>query len=80
MTNINITVGNHYLPNIYENFYYPTVDLADLEEVEYCAEECCGIYLDMHTDAFHALCPDLTDEEIAEACFYTIEEVVNYGI
>lgn len=75
MTSIIITIGNRYLPNIRENFYHPSLDICDLEELEYCVDECCGIYLDLYADAIHGMCPDRSDEEIAEACFYIIEEV-----
>lgn len=77
MKNIIITIGNDYLPGITEDFYHPFVDITDLEEIDYIIDECCGIYLDLHNDLIQALTPNYTREEIAEACFYLIEEVPN---
>ena len=72
---IKVTVENAYLHNLKEEFYCIDVDMSDFEEVEMAAEECCGEYLDMHADAINATCPDVSFEEVAEACSYIIEEV-----
>ena len=71
MSNILITVGNKYLPSVTETFYHPMVDMTDLEEMGYLANESCGIYLDLYSDAMPK---DIDSETIAEACFYSIEE------
>lgn len=75
MSNVIITIGNEYFPSIFEKFYHPMVDMFDTEELEYIVDECCGQYLDYHGDLIRALTPDLDSEELAEACFYIIEEV-----
>lgn len=72
MNTIKVTVGNGFVPNLIEEFI-THVELSDLDEVEMAAEECCGEYLDMHSDVWHTL--DANFETIAEACYYTIEEV-----
>jgi hypothetical protein len=51
------------------------MDILDLEEIEYCAQEAMGIFLDEHSDIWHTL--DVPFEEIAESCEYIIEEVNN---
>lgn len=73
---IKITVTNSFFPGIVETFHCIDVDLNDLQEVEYCAEECMGQYLDMHGDLIYAKTPDVDSEVIAEACDYMIEEVI----
>lgn len=70
-----VTVRNRFLVGVVEEFHCIDVDFSDLEELEYCADECCGEYLEMHSDIIKQDLPDLTDEIIAEACSYTIEEV-----
>ena len=70
-----VTVLNSFLPGIIEEFICRDVDFSDLQELEYCAEECCGEYLNMHHDVIRINLPDLTDETIAEECNYMIEEV-----
>jgi hypothetical protein len=72
MLNIKVTVGNDYAPHIIEEFF-TRVDIKDIDEVEACAAECCGQYLDMHGDIWYMV--DVDMEEIAEACWYMIEEV-----
>lgn len=72
MNTVKITVGNSFAHNLTEEFL-TRVDLSDLDEVEMAAEECCGEYLDMHSDLWNTLDVDL--EVIAEECFYIIEEV-----
>lgn len=75
MSCLKVTVSNNYLPHIIESFYCIRVDISDPDEVEMCADECCGNYLDMHHDIIIANCPDIASEELAEACYYIIEEV-----
>jgi hypothetical protein len=72
MHTIKITVGNSFAHNLTEEFI-TRVDLSDLDEVEMAAEECCGEYLDMHSDLWHTL--DVDFEMIADECHYIIEEV-----
>ena len=76
MGTIKVTVANGYL-NIVEEFICNNIDTSDKEEMEYCAEECCAKFLDMHHDIINAKCPDLDMETIEENCFYMIEEVVD---
>ena len=78
LTNILVTVRNKFMPNISENYWCPFVDLSDLQEVENCANECCGNFLDTHGDIIYAMLGDVPFEQIAEACYYTIEEVTNH--
>lgn len=73
ITNICISITNPYAIGVSENFYYPSVDISDKEEMDYCADEACGIYLDMHGDIWNTLSTPF--ETIAEACEYIIEEV-----
>ena len=72
MNTIKITVGNSFAHNLTEEFI-TRVDLSDLDEVEMAAEECCGEYLDMHSDLWHTL--DVDFEMIVDECHYIIEEV-----
>ena len=73
MNIIKVTVGNSYVHNIIEEFICSNIDISDAEEIEYCAEECCGQYLDMHGDIINSL--DVDWDIFAEACYYMIEEV-----
>ena len=74
MKNIKITVGNHFIPNVFETFI-TYADITDLIEMEYVANECCGKYLDMHGDIYNSVLPDVDWDAFSEACFYSIEEV-----
>lgn len=73
MSIIKITVMNDYICNTRETYVY-SVDITDKEEIDAIAEECCGNFLDNHNDVFNTL--DIDFETFAEACTYTIEEVV----
>ena len=75
MNIIKVTVGNSYLHGLIEDFICSNVDTSDTEEMDYCAEECIGAYIDMHGDAIFALAPDVDSEELYEACYYEIEEM-----
>ena len=79
MNQIKVTVGCDYFPGICEDFI-TFVDTSDLEEMEMAADECCGEYLDLHGDLIHALTPDVEWEDLAESCWYIIEEVASNGI
>lgn len=72
MKMLKITVLNGYL-NIIEEFFCRDVNISDPEEVECCAQECCGQYLDMHSDIINTI--DADWDSIADACNYIIEEV-----
>lgn len=71
---VKVTVTNKYLRQT-EVFICRDVDISDMNEVEYCAEECCGAYLDMHHDVIRMECPDISSEEIEEACEFIVERV-----
>jgi len=75
MNAIKVTIGNSYLHGLIEEFICDRVDITNKEEMEYCAEECVGAYLDMHADVIFAKLPDVNSDEIYDACYYTIEEV-----
>lgn len=75
ITNIIITITNPYAPNISESFYYPCIDILDLAEIEYCAEEAMGVFLDEHGDIWNTL--DVPFDKIVDSCEYIIEEVSN---
>ena len=77
MRAIKVAVGNRFIPSVIEEFICFDVDISDKNEMEYCAEECCGQYLDMHGDIYNAVLADVDWETFAEACYYTIEEVSN---
>lgn len=76
MNTIKVTVGNHFFHGVIEEFICSKVDISDLEEMEYCAEECVGQYMDMHEDMARGYCPDISYEDLVEACYYSIEEVI----
>lgn len=76
MNTIKVTVSNGFFHGIIEEFYCSNIDTSDLQEMEYCAEECCGQYLELHGDLICAMTPDVNFETIAQACTYLIEEVV----
>lgn len=73
MGTIVVTVGNRYLHGITEEFICRNVDVSDYDEMEYCAEECVGEYLDMHADVIHSL--DVSYDALYDECYYSIEEV-----
>ena len=75
MGTIKVTVVNGYLYDIVEEFICYNVDVSDKEEMEYCAEECCAKFLDMHHDALNVI--DADWETIEEHCAYMIEEVID---
>ena len=77
MGSIKVTVMNGYLYGIIEEFLCNNVDVSDKEEMEYCAEECCAKFLDMHQDVISARCADLDWETIEDSCVYLIEEVID---
>ena len=74
MNKVIITVGNNYIPFITEE-YETRVDMTDLAEINMAVSECCGHYLEVHEDIYHASCPDLTWDDFIEGIFYMIEEV-----
>ena len=73
MATVKVIVGNEYAHELLEEFI-THVDISDLAEVEMCASECMGAYLEMHEDVWHTL--DVSFDTIADACFYSIEEVI----
>lgn len=74
MNSIIVTVKNRYLHGISEEFLCSAVDVSDLNEMEYCAEECCGAFLDMYESTFARECPDVEWDSFVEACYYSIKE------
>lgn len=77
MGTIKVTVTNGYIFNVVEEFICNNIDVSDKEEMEYCAEECCAKFLDMHRDIINVKCADVDQEELEENCFYMIEEVID---
>ena len=75
MNAIKVTVGNSYLHNLTEEFICYQVDTTNKEEMDYCAKECVGAYLDMHADVIFAKVSDIDSDKIYDACYYMIEEV-----
>ena len=73
MGTIKITVGNSYLHGIQEEFICSNVDIADLDEVDYCVSECVGQFLENHEDIFNQL--DISYDKRVDSCCYIIEEV-----
>ena len=78
MGSIKVTVGNSYLFSVIEEFICSNIDISDKEEMEYCAEECVGQYLEMHNDIINTL--DADWDSVVEACYYSIEEVNSYDL
>ncbi len=78
MGSIKVTVGNSYLFSVVEEFICTNVDILDKEEMEYCAEECVGQYLEMHNDLINIL--DADWDSVVEACYYSLEEVSSYDL
>jgi hypothetical protein len=74
---LKVTVTNTFIPKLKEEFICHNVDITDKDETDYCAEECCGIFLDMHGDEIQRNCPDVDWDTIAEKCSWMIEEVRN---
>ena len=73
MVTVKVTVGNELTPGLVEEFI-TRVDISDLAEVEMCASECMGVYLEMHEGVWPTI--DASFDVIADSCFYTLEEVV----
>ena len=69
MDTIKVVVGNPHLHGVKEEFICSQVDVSSYSEMEYCAEECVGAYVDMYSRFF-----DQNAEAIND-CWYTIEEV-----
>lgn len=74
MANVRITVTNKYLPAAGAVYIHRNVDISDFDEIDYCAEESCGRYLNAYRDQLFAVNPELDWETIAAACEYLIEE------
>ena len=74
MATVKVTVGNEFAQGLIEEFI-TQVDISDLAEVEMCASECMGAYLEMHEGVWATI--DASFDVIADACFYTLEEVVD---
>lgn len=74
MKNITVTVKNSFLNGVKEVFDCRDLDITDLEEVQYCIDECCGIYLDKHLDKILKMFPTISPEIVAMECDYILEE------
>lgn len=72
---IKVTVTNRYMVGLSEEFICRDVNIVDKDETDYCAEECCGVFLDMHGNEIQRNCPDVDWDTIAEKCSWMIEEV-----
>ena len=72
MGTIKVTVSNSYFHGVQEEYLCKNVDISDLAEMEYAAEECVGAYMDAHSDIAHSI-TDLDMETIESECFYMIE-------
>ena len=73
MATVKVTIGNYLAKGLIEEFM-TKVDIADLAEVEMCAPECIGAYLEMHEGVWPTI--DASFDAIVDACFYSIEEVI----
>ena len=73
MTSIKVTVKNTFLNGVEEVFDCRGLDLSDFDEVQYCIDECCGIFLERHMDSISKTHPDLSEETIAQECNYIME-------
>jgi hypothetical protein len=71
LTTVKITITNPYI-KIAEEFL-TRVNLSDLTEVDMATDECCGQYLDMYADK----APGVDFAQLADACEYILEEVLN---
>ena len=74
MATVKVIVGNYFAEGLIEEFV-TKVDITDLAEVEMCASECMGAYLEMHEGVWPTI--DASFDVIVDACFYTLEEVVD---
>ena len=72
MGTIKVTVINQFLPHNPEEFICSNVDISDLQEMEYAAEECVGAYVDMYSEQIEKM---NFDKNIAEYCEYLIEVI-----
>lgn len=73
MTSIKVTVKNTFLNGVEEIFDCRGLDIEDFEEVQYCIDECCGIFLERHMDHILKTHPNLSEETIAQECNYIME-------
>ena len=71
MNTIKVTVGNHLMKGVNEEFLCAQVDTSDKEEMDYCAQECVGAYIDMYSSFFDE--GDFSQK--VNNCWYVIEEV-----
>jgi hypothetical protein len=74
MATINITIKNNLFHHTVDEFLCRDVDISDLEEVNYCVEECIGAFIDIHEDALKNI--DAEWDTIMDNFHYTIEEVM----
>lgn len=75
MNTIKVIVGNHLMGGVEEEFLCRNVDISDLNEMEYCAEECVGAFIDMYHLFFDQDQGTHTYDQKVNSCWYTIEEV-----
>ena len=75
MAMLKVTVGNHLMGGVKEEFLCHNVNISDLSEMEYCAEECVGAFIDMYHLFFDQDQGTHTYDQKVNSCWYTIEEV-----
>ena len=75
MATIKITLGNRYISGICEDFICHNVDIFDRDEVEYCVDECCGVFLDNNSNMVTAALRNISEDTLYEGFSYVIEEV-----
>jgi hypothetical protein len=72
MNTIKVTVWSSIMPHCQREYICYGVDISDLNEVENCAAECVGKYLDNEPQWYAT---NATWDEIVDSCMYCIEEV-----
>ena len=75
MATIKVTVKNQYLKREKEEFICSNIDTSDLKEMEACAKECCGKFVELKENLINKLTGYLTPEQFISSCYYVIEEV-----
>jgi hypothetical protein len=77
-TKLQVTIINHNIKFPSQEFICSNVDISDLDEVDYCAQECIGRFVELYEEALGHSLTEREAEAIAAGCSYFIEEDIDY--
>ena len=76
-TKLQVTIINHNIKFPSQEFICSNVDLSDLGEVDYCAQECIGRFVELYENTLKHPLTEREAETIAAGCVYFIEEAID---